>query len=187
MLIFFQSDSPPKSMKQRCASTAFAPVARDGLRVQASSPSKTKWEKHAGQGGIWTLGWGTRWVKRYTFKRRSTIPASQLRPAASAAAASFCTSQWPPSGRPVAAQWPPQWPPSGRPQILVFLIKYKLKKEKARVLCILFLNQNIQNTPLFVGGHWAATGAATGRPLGGHWAATVRWQLPPSEYQRNTY
>ena len=43
-----------------------------------------------------------------------------------------------------------------------------------------------KETPLFVGGHWAATGAATGRPLGGHWAATVRWQLTPSEYQRNT-
>ena len=93
------------------------------------------------------------------------------------------TSQWPPSGRPVAAQWPPQWPPSGRPQIMVFLIKYALKKEKARVQCILYLNQNIQKTILFVGGHWAATGAATGRPLGGHWAATVRWQLKPSEYQ----
>ena len=25
-----------------------------------------------------------------------------------------------------------------------------------------------------MGGHWAATGAATGRPLGGHWAAIAR-------------
>ena len=84
-------------MKQRCTSTAFAPVAQDGLRVQASSPSKTKWEKHAGQGGIWTLGWGTRWVgKNYLSEVLLTWPG-------------------PRSGRPVAAQWPPSGRPSGRP------------------------------------------------------------------------
>ena len=55
--------------------------------------------------------------------------------------AEVATSQWPPSGRPVAAQWPPQWPPSGRPQIMVFRIKYAFKK-KARVLCIFFKSRN---------------------------------------------
>ena len=36
-----------------------------------------------------------------------------------------------------------------------------------------FLSNNAQyrKTTLLVGGHWAATEVATGRPLGGHWAA----------------
>ncbi len=36
-----------------------------------------------------------------------------------------------------------------------------------------FLSNDAQyrKTTLLVGGHWAATEVATGRPLGGHWAA----------------
>ena len=90
-------------------------------------------------------------------------------------------AQWPPSGRPVAAPVAAQWPPTNNG------VSYQIRiKNKKHVCCVSFFNQDINKTILFVGGHWAATGAATGRPLGGHYAATVRWQLTPSEYQRNT-
>ena len=88
-------------------------------------------------------------------------------------------AQWAPSGRPVAAPVAAQWPPTNNG------VSYQALKRKKHVCCVSFLNQDIKKTIFLVGGHWAATGAATGRPLGGHWAATVRWQLTPSEYQRN--
>ena len=96
-------------------------------------------------------------------------------------------SQWPPSGRPVAAQWPPQWPPSGRPQIMEFLIKYALKKEKARVLCILFLKSKYSENHIIcgrpLGGHWGGHWAATGRPLRGHCEVATYAIGIPKEYQ----
>ena len=44
-----------------------------------------------------------------------------------------------------------------------------------------FLSNDAQyrKTTLLVGGHWAATEVATGRPLGGHWAARL---LPHVQY-----
>ena len=78
--------------------------------------------------------------------------------------------QWPPSGRPVAAQWPPQWPPSGRPLKMGIRRVANIKEERRFIHSYSFLMRHVTNNGFCgrpLGGH-------CGGHCGGHWADTGR-------------